>query len=138
MTFQNMGFNSWTQYKGFRAQIEKLHFQMEAEKNAVERQLSEAWVKTKARQAQITLAQKKLAVSEATLNDALEQLRQGQGRNLDVITAENNLNQARQDLNTTIFEYNEAQVNLVHGLGLASVDSLTAGIPVRYIGDAGE
>jgi outer membrane protein TolC len=51
----------------------------------------------------------------------------GLGTNLDVLTAQRDLTQARLDKAQTIVNFNTAQVQLVHDIGLSSVDSFTSG-----------
>lgn len=127
-TFHNLSISRINQYREFRAQIEGLKAQLEAERNTIERELSSMWLQAKARQAQIDLARKKLVVAEETFLTALEQLKTGKGRNIDILEAQTNLTQARRNLNALILEYNQSQVDLVYGLGLASIDTLTQGI----------
>ncbi|HEY9679314.1 MAG TPA: TolC family protein [Drouetiella sp.] len=68
-------------------------------------------------------------VVSATEELRLAQLRKtsGLGINLDIITAQRDLTQARVDKAQAIINYNIAQVQLLHDTGLISISNLTAG-----------
>jgi len=80
------------------------------------------------------------AIDETTteLASALEELRlarlrldNGLGTNLDVLTAQRDLTQAFLDKAQAIINFNIAQVQLIHDIGLTSVDNLSSGRVVK-------
>lgn len=127
-TFRNLLASTLTRSRENEAQLEQLRHRMEATGNAIERELSEAYLQAATKLAQIAAVQAELVAAEQALSDAMERLRVGVGRNIDVLNAETSLTQARISLSSNILEYNQAQVELVYSLGLASVKSLTQGI----------
>jgi len=79
-------------------------------------------------------AEKKIDETSEEVASATEELRlarlrfeHGLGTNLDVLTGQRDLTAAYIDKATAIVNYNIAQVQLVHDLGLTSVDTVTSG-----------
>lgn len=73
----------------------------------------------------IGFAYKNPSISRAFQYQSIRtQIAELQAPNIDIITARNTLHQARLNVNRTIFDYNQAQVNIVYAMGLASVDTL--------------
>lgn len=128
LVFRNLLATALTRYKENTAQLEALKYQFEQTENLIQREISEALLQAATKRAQVATVRAELAASELALSDALERLRVGVGRNIDVLDAETSVTRARTNLSTTILEYNQAQVDLVYALGLASVESLTQGI----------
>ncbi len=127
--FKNLVAPAWMLYKQNSAQLQNLQAQLAALENTVERELAESWLKAKTRQSQIVMAKTELEASELGYQDALERLKVGVGRNIDLLDAETSLTRARSNLNATIQEYNQSHVELVTLVGLASVETLTRGLP---------
>jgi len=70
----------------------------------------------------------KLLLSEAILQiriRAVDRFELGLGTQLDVLTAQRDLTQAQINLATATIQYNISQVDLVHSLGLCSIQNLT-------------
>jgi outer membrane protein TolC len=51
----------------------------------------------------------------------------GIGTNLEVLTAQRDLTQARLDKASVLLDFNKAQAQLLHDIGLISIDSLSSG-----------
>jgi outer membrane protein TolC len=126
--FTNLAVPALTLYKQNTAQIAELRHRFQAQENAVDREVSEAYLESLTRQSEVAAVRAELAAAEQAFADAIERLQVGVGRNIDVIEAQTSLTRARANLSTTILDYNQAQVNLVYALGLASVETLTQGI----------
>jgi outer membrane protein TolC len=126
--FKNLTASAMTLFKENTAQLEELQTQYHAAEKRIERELADALLQTTTQQAKIAAAREEMAAYELALQDALERLKVGVGRNIDVIDAETGLTRARVNLSDSILTYNQAQVNLVYQLGLASVESLTQGV----------
>lgn len=124
----NLGVTAITRYKENQAQIDQLSHQYQAQVKALERQLAESYTQANTAQAMISVAQAEVKASEQVLADAMDRLQVGVGRNIDVIDAQTDLVEARTHLNTGIMTYNQAQVNLVYYLGMASPETLTQGV----------
>lgn len=127
-TLTNLSVPALTLYRENTAQIQRLQHQLEARINTLERELSEAYLEALTKQAEVGVARQELEASRQALADAIERLEAGVGRNIDVLDAQTRLTQARTNLSATILDYNQAQVNLVYYLGLATVDTLTQGL----------
>ncbi len=127
-TFRNLLVSALTRYKENSAQIQGLLHQREAVKNSIARQVAEFLLQALTQQAKVNSVRAELTASQQALDDAMERLNVGVGRNIDVLDAETRLTQSRTNMSRTILEFNQAQVNLVYALGLASVDSLTQGL----------
>jgi OMF family outer membrane factor len=76
------------------------------------------------------------AIDEATdeLLSAQEELRlarlrleRGLGTNLEVLTAQRDLTQARVDQALALVNFNKSQTQLLHDIGLISIDNVTSG-----------
>jgi outer membrane protein TolC len=65
--------------------------------------------------------------AEEELRLARMRLENGLGTNLDVIIAQRDLTQARLDKALALINFNKAQVQLLHDIGLISIDNLSAG-----------
>jgi outer membrane protein TolC len=129
LNYKNAGITGVTQFMQDTAQIEEQRNRLQAQLNAIDKNLTDAYLQAFTAAAQIDTAKVQIAASEQALADAIERLQAGVGRNIDVTDAETKLIQARTNLSQAMADYNLAQVNLVFNLGLASVDTLTQGIP---------
>ncbi len=126
--FNNLAVPVKTLYRENTVQQAQLKTQLRAIENRIERELSEAFLQSITKKAQVVVAKAEIAASEQALADALERLQVGVGRNIDVLEAETSLTRARTNLSSTILEYNQAQVDMVYTMGMASVQTLTQGI----------
>ena len=84
-------------------------------------------------------SERNIVETTAEVNSAAEELRlaqlrfaNGLGTNLDIITAQRDYTQALIDKAQAIINFNIAQVQLLHDIGLASIDNLSAG---RVLGE---
>jgi OMF family outer membrane factor len=93
---------------------------------------------TEVRSAYVNMLSSEQRIEEATdeVNSAREELRlsrlrldNGLGTNLDVLTAQRDVTQAYIDKVEAIINFNVAQVQLLHDVGLISVDTLSSGMP---------
>ena len=110
------------------AQIEEQKYRLKAQLKAIDKGVTDAYLKAITADGQIEAARAQLSASEQALSDAIERLKVGVGRNIDVTDAETKLTQVRANLSQAVTDYNLAQVDLVFNLGLASVETLTQGI----------
>jgi len=127
-SYKNLMVSTFTQYKEKSAEMDELLHLLEAQENAIRREISESFVNSLAKQAKLSAVKEELSASELALSDSMERLGAGVGNNLDVISSERSLSEARANWVAAIMEYNQAQVNLVHAMGLTSIDTLTKGI----------
>lgn len=128
LNYKNLGVSGVTQFLQESAQIEEQRYRLQSQLNAIDKGLADAYLQSFTESAQIDTARVQVAASEQALSDAIERLKVGVGRNIDITDAETKLTQARTNLSQAITDYNLAQVNLVFNLGLASVETLTRGI----------
>lgn len=77
---------------------------------------------------EVISAQEELRLARLRLNNGL-------GTNLEVLTAQRDLTQARVDQALALVNYNKSQAQLLHDVGLMSIDNVTSGriinLPVR-------
>ena len=112
---------------------------MEARNSAIELQKQMIEIARDVRNSYLksALAVQTMRETETQVDSAVEELRSakkryefGLGTQLDVLTAQRDLTQARINRATSIIKYNNAQVDLVHAVGLVSVKSLSASVPL--------
>lgn len=128
INLKHMGISGITEFVEDTAKIEEQRHRLQSQLNAIDKALSDAYMKSITTLAQIDVSRIQITAAEQALSDAIERLKAGVGKNIDVTDAQVKLTQARSNLCQAIQDYNLAQVNLVFNLGLASVETLTQGI----------
>ncbi|MCA9841385.1 MAG: TolC family protein, partial [Cyanobacteria bacterium HKST-UBA03] len=128
MKFTDLGLPVLTGLKQNSAQIDEKLALLEAQHKAIEKEIAQAWLDTQNKEALVEQAHAQIEAAALAQGDALARLKLGVGRNIDVLDAETRLNEARQNYVAAVMQYNQAHVNLVFALGLASVDALTHGV----------
>ncbi len=66
--------------------------------------------------------------AEEELRLARMRLDNGLGTNLDVLTAQRDLTEARLDKALALINFNKAQAQMLHDIGLISIDNLSSGL----------
>jgi outer membrane protein TolC len=116
--------------------MEVVRAKWEARQAALQSQKELQTVCSQVRNSYLKILDKERNISEATSEviSATEELRlaelrktSGLGLNLDIITAQRDLTQARVSKAQAIIDYNIAQVQLLHDTGQISISGLTAG-----------
>jgi len=94
-------------------------------------QVRSAYLNSEIAERQIDVASKAVVSSGEQLRLAEVRLANGVGTNIDVIQAQNVWTQARINKVTAIIQFNVAQAQLVHDIGLITLDTLTSGRLLR-------
>jgi outer membrane protein TolC len=127
-TDKNLGISGIFGYRELKAKMSAMRNQLTEQRSAIQRMLSEAQVKAHARQAQVEIDRQRLALSQKTRDAAIAQLKEGKAHGLTLFQAQAMLNTVRHHMNEMILQYNEAQVEIVYALGVASVETLSHGL----------
>lgn len=128
LNLTDLGVPALTLLKENNAKMNELMHQLEAKQRGIEKEIAQAYLDTVNKEALIAQAKVQLEASSVALSDALDRLKLGVGRNIDVLDAETRLTEARQNYVAAVMQYNQAQVNLVAAIGQASVEHLTEGV----------
>lgn len=127
-TDKNLGVSGVFGYRELKAKMSAMRNQLAEQRNAIQRTLSEAQIKSQARQAQVEIDRQRLALSQKAREAAITQIKDGKAHGLDLLQAQTMLNTARRQMNEAILQYNESQVEIVYAMGVVSVDTLTHGL----------
>jgi outer membrane protein TolC len=111
------------------AKVDARNAELEIKKQliAVDKEVRSSFLKS-------SLAKQTIAETETQVDSAVEELRSarkryelGLGTQLDVLTGQRDLTQAQINQATATIRYNNSQVELVHSIGMVSIQSLNAG-----------
>jgi outer membrane protein TolC len=128
LALRNLAVPAWTRYQETSHQIDALDHRLAQIRQTLQRELSEAILETKSREMELTAARTEVAAAEQALTNATERLKVGVGRNIDILEAQTTLTRARTALSLIMLNYNQAQVQLVSALGMATTHTLTQGL----------
>lgn len=98
--------------------------------NDVFEQVRTAYDQSLAADKRIEHASVQIAAAEEELRLAKKRMQAGIGLNIDVLNAQRDLTQASINKARAIVDFNDAQVQLVHDIGLISIASLTNGLKI--------
>jgi len=122
-----LGSTDITAVQGSRWQAREAYLQANKELVTVLNQVRSSLLQSLDREKNIEQATTEVVSSEEELRLAQLRFKSGLGTNLDIITAQRDLTQAYIDKATAIINFDIAQAQLLHDIGLTSVDNLSSG-----------
>lgn len=126
---QGLGVSTYYQIREGRQRMQQLQVQQQQTVRNIEQAVTQAWLDVREARQRIPLAETSLRASEEAFRLASGRFRTGLAIQLDVLTAEQELLEARQAVVTAVMNYNQAQVRLLEATGQLNVSSLTQGLP---------
>jgi outer membrane protein TolC len=133
VTLPNLGASAITLWLEKSAELKQLAAQKSQLENRIEREVTEAYLDTLTQQAKLDAIDAEMAAANKALEFAVERLKVGVGKNIDVVTAQTTATAARTHYNDALAQYHQAQVNLITAVGLASVPTLTDGLSLPNV-----
>jgi outer membrane protein TolC len=128
--FDGLGMKSMTSAEAFRWQSRRAMLDANQQFLDVMEQVRNAYNQTLTSEQAIDESTNEVISAEEELRLARMRLDNGLGTNLDVLTAQRDLTQARLDKALALINFNKAQAQLLHDIGLISIDNLSAGFIV--------
>jgi outer membrane protein TolC len=125
--FDGLGTTGATNIQAARWQARQSLLEANEKFTDVFQQVHNAYVDTFTSESAINESTIAVASAEAELELARLRLNAGLGTNLEVLTAQRDLTEARINKAEAIISFNNSQVQLVHDIGMASVINFTAG-----------
>ncbi|MGD9580362.1 MAG: TolC family protein [Vampirovibrionia bacterium] len=116
--------------KTLEAQISQLKSSELLLKNTVKSTVTTALLQLIGSKNQIDVAKQKLSLSKKALEQAQITRKEGLGTNKNVLDAQVNLAQAKNDYINSIITYNLAQINLLKELGTISISTIEKNKPI--------
>lgn len=129
-TLGKMGTTDLANIQKARWQARQAAIQAKQAFNDVFEQVRSAYDQSLAADKRIDHASVQIAAAEEELRLAKKRMQAGIGLNIDVLNAQRDLTQASINKARAIVDFNNAQVQLAHDIGLISVDSLTRGVQI--------
>jgi outer membrane protein TolC len=128
--FDGLGMKSLTSAEAFRWQARRAMLDANQQFLDVMEQVRNAYNQTLTSEQAIDESTTEVISAEEELRLARMRLDNGLGTNLDVLTAQRDLTQARLDKALALINFNKAQAQLLHDIGLCTIDNLSAGLIV--------
>ncbi len=122
-----LGTSDITEVQGSRWQARQAYLQANKELVTVLNQVRSSLLQSLDTEKNIEQAITEVVSSEEELRLAQLRFKSGLGTNLDIITAQRDLTQALIDKAQAIINFDIAQAQLLHDIGLTSVDNLSSG-----------
>jgi OMF family outer membrane factor len=133
--FQGMGTTAMTNIAQARWQARQAMLQANKVFLDVSEQVRNSYNETTTAERAIDEATDEVISAQEELRLARLRLENGLGTNLEVLTAQRDLTQARVDQALALVNFNKSQTQLLHDIGLISVDNITSGrivnVPAR-------
>jgi outer membrane protein TolC len=128
--FDGLGMKSMTSAEAFRWQSRRAMLDANQQFLDVMEQVRNTYNQTITSEQAIDESTNEVISAEEELRLARMRLDNGLGTNLEVLVAQRDLTQARLDKALALINFNKAQAQLLHDIGLISVDNLSAGLIV--------
>lgn len=125
----NMGLGNLGQIKVARSQLQQEDLEKVRVLNQVRREVTEAYVRTHTRFAQIEANERAVRTAYEAFTEDVTRIRGLVGRPIETLTSLRVLAQARQDYLNAIVDYNRAQVDLFVALGQPPANTLARPVP---------
>jgi outer membrane protein TolC len=103
---------------------------LQCKQKNVFQQVRTAYVQSLAADRKIEAASAQIISAEEELRIAKKRMEAGIGLNIDVLNAQRDRTQAAINKSQAIVDFNTAQVQLLHDMGLISVDSVNNGMKI--------
>ena len=125
---QNMGLMIPLQMREKKQLIEQQELARQSLVRTVQGQVMIAFLNSENYESAIEAARQALGSAEESYQLSVGRFQAGYGINLDVLQAQTDLATARSNLVTAVLNYNQAQVQLVQAMGMASTQALKEGV----------
>ncbi len=129
-SFGNLGLSDAANIQSARWQARQAQIKANKEFLAVFEQVRTSYANSLTSEQRIEQANDEVAAALEELRLARLRLNSGLGTNLDVLTAQRDLTQAYIDQAQALINFNIVQLQLLHDIGLNSVDNVTSGRPI--------
>ncbi len=126
--FDGLGTKALTNIEATRWQARQAMLEANKQFLDVVDQVRNAYNSTLTTEQAIDESSNEVASAQEELRLARMRLDNGLGTNLDVLTAQRDLTQARLDKALALMNFNKAQAKLLHDIGLISIENLSAGL----------
>jgi outer membrane protein TolC len=134
LTFlKNLGVNYLFNYKKSGPMLRQSAMEIENKLREIETEVAKSLLEVQSADKQITVAKTGLLAAQDSFKFSSERLAAGVGTNIDVLSSQVRLTTARQNLLSSIVDYNKAQVNLLYAIGKIAIDTLSGEEPVRIL-----
>jgi outer membrane protein TolC len=127
--FNNLGVRDYTNVQAARATARQSHLQATKELTDVIEQVRNSYLASLSSEKKIEEATNEVSSSYEALRLAQLRFQNGLGTNLDIIQAQRDYTQALIDKAQAIINYNIDQAQLLHDIGLVSLDNLCTDSP---------
>jgi outer membrane protein TolC len=125
--FDGLGMKSMTSAEAFRWQARRAMLDANQEFLDIMEQVRNTYNLTLTSEQAIDESANEVISAEEELRLARMRLDNGLGTNLEVLIAQRDLTQARLDKALALINFNKAQAQLLHDIGLISIDNLSSG-----------
>lgn len=130
--FDGLGMKTLTGMEASRWQARRAMLDANDEFLKVMDQVRDAYNTTLTSESVIEESTNEVLSAEEELRLARMRLDNGLGTNLDVLTAQRDLTEARLDKALALINFNKAQAQMLHDIGLISIDNLSSGLVVTH------
>ncbi|MDX1918823.1 MAG: TolC family protein [Candidatus Caenarcaniphilales bacterium] len=123
---RNMGVGTIANIKLSKERVKEAMLRKQAQLNEVQKTLAKAYYDYKLYGDQLKSTSTKLESAEEAYRIAINRLQNGLGQNIDVIQAQTELSLTRLEYQTTVMNYNIAQISLLYETGRLKPDVLAS------------
>jgi len=129
---RNMGLDVISQMGQDKARIKAAMLQKEKQLYDIQKELSETYLSSDMYRAQMNISEQKVEAANESFRIARHRRLSGAGINLDVIQAENDLAQARQDYFTAVMNFNISQLKVLFQTGQLTPQRVLTALTFTY------
>jgi len=125
---KNMGVSLWSQMQQTKSKIKEAELNRQKQLFNLQQTLAEAYLNCDLSRKQIDITRQKVQSSLEGFEVARRRRASGLGINLDVVQAQKDLSDARQEYYTAIMNFNKYELRLLYEIGLLTPDNLMTAI----------
>lgn len=122
---KGLGLPTLAKIKQARNEKEQYKIKLDKVKNQIEQEVRTAYLNTQTSERMLEVSEKRVNASKEALRLAKLRLENGVGINTELLDSQKNFKNALASKVISITDYNNSQAELLHSLGLISVESLT-------------
>lgn len=127
---KNLGIGTYTRLKNIDARINQMTNQLTQLKRNIKESILNNYYDSLTSKEKIKASKKEVKAGDEGLKDALVRWDIGENTFLDVLQAQNTKTTARQELISSIIDYNKAQVRLLFNAGIISINAIIKNYPL--------
>lgn len=127
---KGLGIGTYTRLKNLDARIEEMSNQLVQLKRNIKERILNNYYESLTSKEKITASKKEVKAGDEGLKDALVRWDIGENTFLDVLQAQTTKTTARQELISSIIDYNKAQVRLLFNAGIISINAIIKNYPL--------